>query len=170
VTLSTRSGIPTTYRETNFRSRLEARWAAFFDLVGWHWIYEPFDANGWIPDFLIAGDAPFLVEVGPCATDADYRAKAAKPSAYADKPTLVVGVSPLVLVDPELRMTVAGLIVNEFPATIGPAFWETCRVGELGIYGDKVTRPCNHGWRAQSISNLEQLWAQAGNVVQWQRR
>jgi len=43
--------IPTTYRNVNFRSRLEARWAAFFDLLEWKWIYEPFDFNGWIPDF-----------------------------------------------------------------------------------------------------------------------
>ena len=29
-----RAGIPTTYANTNFRSRLEARWAALFDLAG----------------------------------------------------------------------------------------------------------------------------------------
>ena len=27
--------IPTTYAGVRFRSRLEARWAAFFDLCGW---------------------------------------------------------------------------------------------------------------------------------------
>jgi hypothetical protein len=37
----------------NFRSRLEARWAAFFDLREWAWSYEPIDFNGWIPDFLV---------------------------------------------------------------------------------------------------------------------
>jgi hypothetical protein len=30
--------IPTRYRNTNFRSRLEAKWAAFFDIVGWRWV------------------------------------------------------------------------------------------------------------------------------------
>ncbi|MEA2669684.1 MAG: hypothetical protein QOJ33_2618, partial [Chloroflexota bacterium] len=29
--------IPTTYDGVNFRSRLEAKWAAFFDLLGWRW-------------------------------------------------------------------------------------------------------------------------------------
>jgi hypothetical protein len=45
--------IPTTYAGVNFRSRLEARWAAFFDLCGWKWEYEPFDLEGWAPDFLL---------------------------------------------------------------------------------------------------------------------
>ena len=31
---------PTTYADVKFRSRLEARWAAFFDLAGWRWEYE----------------------------------------------------------------------------------------------------------------------------------
>jgi len=74
----TTRGIPTTYSGTRFRSRLEGRWAAFFDLIEWRWIYEPFDGEGWIPDFLIQGRSPFLVEVGPCATDDEYNAKAGK--------------------------------------------------------------------------------------------
>jgi hypothetical protein len=37
------------------RSRLEARWAAFFDLVGWSWDYEPCDFDGWTPDFALYG-------------------------------------------------------------------------------------------------------------------
>src|SRR5688572_28456221 len=78
MTTAIRSGIPTTYRETRFRSRLEARWAAFFDLIGWSWTYEPFDADGWIPDFLIRGEAPTLIEVGPCSLLSDYSAKAQK--------------------------------------------------------------------------------------------
>jgi hypothetical protein len=45
------ASIPTRYRDTEFRSRLEARWAAFADLAGWKWKYEPVDLNGWIPDF-----------------------------------------------------------------------------------------------------------------------
>jgi hypothetical protein len=42
---------PTMYKGIQFRSRLEARWAAFFDLVGWFWEYEPVDLEGWTPDF-----------------------------------------------------------------------------------------------------------------------
>lgn len=47
--------IPTLYKGRQYRSRLEARWAAFFDLLNWRHEYEPFDLDGWIPDFLIHG-------------------------------------------------------------------------------------------------------------------
>lgn len=47
--------IETVYRGYRFRSRLEARWAVFFDLLGVEWQYEPegFESNGhrWLPDF-----------------------------------------------------------------------------------------------------------------------
>lgn len=58
--------IPTSYGGVNFRSRLEARWAAFFDLLGWSWEYEPIDLAGYIPDFVV-GDRT-LVEVKPALT------------------------------------------------------------------------------------------------------
>lgn len=44
---------PTRYKEIEFRSRLEATWAAFFDITGWRWKYEPIDLEGWTPDFEI---------------------------------------------------------------------------------------------------------------------
>lgn len=61
------ASIPTRYSGQNFRSRLEARWAAFFDLMRWSWEYEPFDMQGWIPDFVLGGDLEkgLLVEVKP---------------------------------------------------------------------------------------------------------
>lgn len=45
--------IPTRYHGRQYRSRIEARWAAMFDLLDWPHEYEPFDMNGWIPDFII---------------------------------------------------------------------------------------------------------------------
>ena len=44
------ASIPTVYRGIQFRSRLEAKWAAFFDTCEWPWLYEPKDFNGWIPE------------------------------------------------------------------------------------------------------------------------
>jgi hypothetical protein len=44
---------PTEYAGVRFRSRLEARWAAFFALAGWEWSYEPVDMEGWTPDFWV---------------------------------------------------------------------------------------------------------------------
>lgn len=45
---------PTTYNGVRFRSRLEAQWAAFFDLIEWQWEYEPIDFVGWTPDFWLS--------------------------------------------------------------------------------------------------------------------
>ena len=56
---------PTKYKGRLYRSRLEARWAAFFDLLQWDYEYEPFDLNGWSPDFIIKGNIEVLVEVKP---------------------------------------------------------------------------------------------------------
>lgn len=44
---------PTSYKGVNFRSRLEATWAAFFDLAEIPWSYEPIDLAGWVPDFVL---------------------------------------------------------------------------------------------------------------------
>lgn len=65
---------PTKYAGVLFRSRLEARWAAFFDVVGFGWEYEPIDLKGWTPDFRVSipcghsecnGEHVLLVEVKP---------------------------------------------------------------------------------------------------------
>jgi hypothetical protein len=53
-------GIPTMYKGVNYRSRLEARWAAFFDRARWPYQYEPLDLPGWIPDFAILKDFELL--------------------------------------------------------------------------------------------------------------
>jgi hypothetical protein len=62
------AAIPTAYRGRLYRSRLEAKWAAFFDLMGWQHEYEPYDLGTWSPDFLIipsGGAHEVLVEVKP---------------------------------------------------------------------------------------------------------
>lgn len=58
--------IPTVYNGVRYRSRLEAKWAAFFTLAEWRFEYEPFDLPGWSPDFLLIGkNKNVLVEVKP---------------------------------------------------------------------------------------------------------
>jgi hypothetical protein len=61
-----RKGIETEYKGRIYRSKLEARWAAFFDLIGFTYDYEPFELNGWIPDFILYGKkCNILVEIKP---------------------------------------------------------------------------------------------------------
>ena len=57
--------IPTMWGGIQFRSRLEARWAAFFTKLDWDWSYEPIDLNNYIPDFIIHLDKDVLIEVKP---------------------------------------------------------------------------------------------------------
>lgn len=77
--LYTRKAFPAVYKGIQFRSRNEARWAAYFDLLSdvyvktgqkplvWH--YEPLDLDGWIPDFGLESanrpDILILCEVKP---------------------------------------------------------------------------------------------------------
>ena len=44
---------PTVYNGVQFRSRLEAQWACFFDQARWKWDYEPMDLLGWTPTFRV---------------------------------------------------------------------------------------------------------------------
>ncbi len=51
---SNKKGIPTIgYNDILFRSRIEAKWSYFFNILKWKNAYEPFDLNGYIPDFII---------------------------------------------------------------------------------------------------------------------
>lgn len=151
--------IPTTYAGVNFRSRLEARWAAFFDLCGWDWDYEPFDLEGWAPDFQIKrGAISAIVEVKPIdlsAVDWDRREglevvrdayRKTKPH-WEDYQVLLLGIGPM----PE---PVAGQIyVVGF--TFGVPRYATYTLGELV---DELV-----------IDNAINTWREAGSVVQWKR-
>ena len=62
--------IDTVYRGYKFRSRLEARWAVFFDSLGIEWEYEKEgyelgELGRYLPDFYIHGQkyGPWFVEI-----------------------------------------------------------------------------------------------------------
>jgi hypothetical protein len=65
--------IETSYRGYRFRSRLEARWAVFFDAVGINWEYEAEgyilpDGTHYLPDFYVWGscyDRGYFLEIKP---------------------------------------------------------------------------------------------------------
>jgi hypothetical protein len=72
--------IPTTYKGYRFRSRLEARWAVFFDTLGVQWEYEkegydlgpagPYLPDFWLPDLQcfveVKGATPTIGEASLC--------------------------------------------------------------------------------------------------------
>lgn len=89
---------PTRYNGRQYRSRLEARWAAFFDQLGWPFEYEPYDLGSWSPDFLLRGASrPILVEVKPIVAPdlavCQKMADAANATDFTGE-LLLLGVSP----------------------------------------------------------------------------
>jgi len=66
--------IETSYKGYRFRSRLEARWALFFDTVRIPWVYEPEgyelpSGRGYLPDFCLPSIGNTLVDVKPLPED-----------------------------------------------------------------------------------------------------
>lgn len=70
------SPIETRYAGCRFRSRLEARWAVFFDHLGIGWEYEPqgfvIDGRPYLPDFLLTTCGTWI-EVKGNPADLDTR-------------------------------------------------------------------------------------------------
>jgi hypothetical protein len=65
-------GVETRYKGVQFKSRLEARWAVFFDKLGLRWEYEPelfqLPSGGYLPDFALTwpnGNYRLWAEVKP---------------------------------------------------------------------------------------------------------
>lgn len=134
--------IPTSYAGVDFRSRLEARWAAFFDLAGLTWDYEPIDLPGWTPDFLLrARTGSLLVEVKPIdLSDGDVSEFDKAFNYWRNYQVLLLGLGPLV------RTGVIGAILDTPDASAND--W-------LEVHD------------ALSVINPVEKWRQAGNIVQW---
>lgn len=136
------AAIPTTYNNVQMRSRLEARWAAFFDLWGFKWAYEPIDLPGWIPDFIVydvwrSGNR-ILVEIKPLHERDDplFEELSQQSRAFGEPVEIwVLGVNPF-------------------------CFWKGASECEWipAHFGDA---------NPKTILQIEDLWNRAGNVVQW---
>lgn len=71
--------IETSYKGYRFRSRLEARWAVFFDALGVEWVYEPdgydlVSLGRYLPDFFLP-EYGLFAEVKPGAFSPEEQAK-----------------------------------------------------------------------------------------------
>lgn len=90
--------IETEYNGYRFRSRLEARWAVFFDILGIPYEYEKegYDLNGkwYLPDFWVpAWDA--FVEIKGEAPTQEEKIKCAKLAKASGKNTLLIHGTPI---------------------------------------------------------------------------
>lgn len=185
---------PTTYAGTNFRSRLESRWACFFDLVGWRWEYEPIDESGWMPDFLLIGAKRIIkIEVKPiewCGEDSDRilqqaatASELAKVRAFIrgrDDEILILGAYPHFLRQEQASGlgSILGAFVHEHDgkphfdlAVLAGGypprkldFHAFCGSYEYRIGGEYEGD--NHLLTCDPTT-ITQIWRQAGNAVQW---
>lgn len=168
--------IPTMYKGIQMRSRLEARWAAFFDVVGWRWSYEPPEFPGWIPDFkLDTAGKLLLVEVKPAERLDDEHGTEARRDIERCLPGLpceavILGNNPQV---------VDGLTYLGWMPEWDDGFsWDRAAVGTIvgtelclcHASGSYRCRICgvDEGWCAtMDPKELEACWAKACNNTQW---
>ena len=170
------------YGGVTYRSRLESQWARFFDAMGWPFVYEPFDLNGWIPDFALQFHEPLLVEVKPALTVEDtlqHRVRIDR-SGW-NKEALIVGVDlPLLAKTEEYtshldRVPVIGLL-KEVGFGWAPAgmFWcDGCsQPSILSCTGSFTCRNCGSDYGDSHINtgNEERFvgaWRACKNASQW---
>ncbi len=87
------AAIETHYKGYRFRSRLEARWAVFFDAMGIQWEYEPegFKIDGvyYLPDFYLP-QVSMYAEVKPAGLSEDEIEKVNALAYNTNKPVLML--------------------------------------------------------------------------------
>ena len=153
---------PTWYKSVKFRSRLEATWAAFFDLAGWEWSYEPIDLEVtldggrkvcWTPDFYVK----FPCGHSECRYDPPWGANGHH--------ELYVEVKPYSTLD-----QFKGHVVHE----ISPTKWDPPHAAMFGLDPSVSEWTMSHGsgggidsvdsW----VNGWEDYWATAGNLTRYQ--
>lgn len=147
---------PTKYQGCQFRSRLEARWAAFFDLVRWPWVYEPFDLPGYSPDFLIRKPVDMIAEVKPCLNKEAMISMSGKIIECKWPGWIVMlGASP---VKPE----------DGYPPGSG-SFGIRRFMGDPKTEWDDLV-PCGKNGVPMRLKRMIELWNEASSEVQWNPR
>lgn len=172
--------IPTRYKGINFRSRLEARWARMFDLMEWEWDYEPIDLEGYIPDFIIKFPyAPIIAEIKPAVTIADLAPLTDKIDRSGwDKEVLLLGASIRLTSDDFFPCP--GLLRETNVGTGYGCGWDNCwmhfciKCKKYSIHHTVGSFHCRQNgchdgdhYLGDPPGSFDELWAIAGNAVQW---
>lgn len=169
--------IPTTYQGVRYRSRLEARWAAMFDRMGWEHAYEPIDLAGYIPDFIVYRGCSLgnvLIECKPFITaDASVVEHCNKIARSGWRQSaLVLGA----VVD---GRGLAGRMFcdSEAPYIAARGTWSDCYLGWFppivpptepdDVTGYWDVEPARVNMPALRALELSMMWHEAGNITQW---
>ena len=180
----------TEYAGHVFRSRLEARWAAFFDICGWRWEYEPCDCEGWVPDFNLIGARTVIPvevkpinwrgDVGQMVRDATVRPDLEKVRRSRGAEVLILGAYPASWrVCPVSLAPALGLIKEGDPEWEGRLFDAAAlrpgrNGGELDFCGARGSTELRMGGETDTrlgahaeISHVRRLWGHANAATQW---
>lgn len=158
-------GIPTTYKGVRFRSRLEARYAAFFDEVEWPWQYEPIDLSGYVPDFILgleSGDVLFEVK-GSVEDEAVAKSKI-EASGWTGEAVVASGD----IVGSRIGTMLSGSHIGFEWGDADLFFCISC--GRVSLHSSDASwhcRRCGESEGHVGVFNALPAWVAAGNRVQW---
>jgi len=180
--------IPTMFQGVMMRSRLEARWAAFFTECGFPWTYEPIDFGEWSPDFSLDLHRKIYVEVKPMINQELIAelVRVARPVSEATGArallvgaaveyneserfwSLGVGLGEGSMVEPSGELSVDDIAIGrcDGPARRGAR----CRVfGIAPQYASYRCWACDgyDGNPVEPDAEVQKLWAAACNKIQW---
>lgn len=140
--------IETRYKGYRFRSRLEARWAVFFDTLGLPWEYEKqgFDFGGglrYLPDFWLPTINAWFEVKGEAISDEDEE----KVKALRNNSTAVI-VATGSIGDETLLVYCHDTCDSGGGQSEWPGAWHACPgCGEAFVmYGDSRHRICGSDW------------------------
>ena len=158
--------LPTTYNGVQFKSRTEARWAAYFDLMGVEWRYEDeayeLPSGGYLPDFYLPKHDVFAEVKGDDGFDLKAIRKVLELSDMTRRHVLCLDGPPATTV--YLKV---GALVSSVPVVgdeLGGVMWYP------NVYGEFV--PLN---ARKSYFRNGTFWAgdstpYVGYGIQWMRR
>lgn len=190
----TAKAIPTTYNGINFRSRVEARWAAFMDELGWTYEYEPQDFDGYIPDFFVNGQFWLEVKAGLTLDDLQIEVPKVRRALKGDGHRAIIVGNVIDSLSDDHAFGIVAIGENDLIAfrdegdfwvstTGGNAVWGECPLcGGLIWFEDRddyffACKACPDAGNKRSFATTEwelakirESWLVAGNRVQWQGR
>lgn len=173
------------YKGCRFRSTLESHWAAFFDALGFDWLYEPVELGGWAPDFLIrTTSTPLYVEVKPTETVNEDAAD--KMRRVHAAPCLMLGLGPFrygwaeaaigwwISRQDHVETIRAGRRTHPHPAALmrfhraDPHVPQPWGIGCLiNGYRDRISGEIGNPFTDAVLhSEVHRVWNEAGNAVQ----
>jgi hypothetical protein len=172
--------IETVYRGVLFRSRLEARWAEFFDHLDVIWEYEPegyqLDATRYLPDFWLpymrsrGKEGGIFFEVKPTSPTEGERHKARMLAHGSNRPVIIPSRSPSANDSESLEEYVGGTLGDWSDDGLLFARCDNCGQMDVGFYsGDEPRCACDKATFNPFHPALCAARAEFPNLGRWER-